>query len=170
MDPEETALEKVRRAKIMQFMKPTTTRPHKSVHLLTPIRLYLTVFKLESIRGHPTTEAGHHRHRSSPTNCTTTTTNYQPTSHTFIRSASINFQYSRSSAATCYFRTPQTPFRFTRSPRDTYTCTRTSTSTSTTTSSYSRKYIPPTLPYATTHPCAIATETRGSAASSDRSA
>lgn len=49
MDPEETAFEKVRRAKIMQFMKPTTTRPHKSVYQFILTFLYLTPFQLESI-------------------------------------------------------------------------------------------------------------------------
>lgn len=44
MDPEETAFEKVRRAKIMQFMKPATTRPHKSVHSFIITLLYLTPF------------------------------------------------------------------------------------------------------------------------------
>jgi hypothetical protein len=44
MDPEETAFEKVRRAKIMQFMKPTSTRPHKSVYLFTFNFVYLTAF------------------------------------------------------------------------------------------------------------------------------
>ena len=44
MDPEETALEKVRRAKIMQFMKPASTRPHKSVYPLASTLFRLTVF------------------------------------------------------------------------------------------------------------------------------
>lgn len=44
MDPEETAFEKVRRAKIMQFMKPTNSRPHKSVHPLIFTFVYLTAF------------------------------------------------------------------------------------------------------------------------------
>ena len=44
MDPEETALEKVRRAKIMQFMKPASTRPHKLVYPFSSACLSLTVF------------------------------------------------------------------------------------------------------------------------------
>ena len=43
MDPEETAFEKVRRAKIMQFMRPTTARPHKSVYPFLSASLLLTV-------------------------------------------------------------------------------------------------------------------------------
>ena len=150
MDPEETALEKVRRAKIMQFMKPPTTRPHKSVYPPTSAPLCLTIFQLESIRGYSTTKDGHNRHRPSSTNCTTTS-NDQPTSHAFIRSASINFQHPRPSTPSYYLRTAKAPLCFTCSPCDTYTCSRTSTATS----SRCHEYIPAILPDTTTHPCAI---------------
>ena len=44
MDPEETAFEKVRRAKIIQFMRPATTRPHKLVYSLASTCSCLIVF------------------------------------------------------------------------------------------------------------------------------
>ena len=165
MDPEETALEKVRRAKIMQFMKPTTTRPHKQVHpLLTP-SLRLTVFQLESIRGHPTTKAGHNRHRPSSTNCITTNRN-QPTSHTLIRSAPIDFQHSRSTTPSGYPRTAKTSLRLTCSPCDTYACS----GISTTTTSRCRKYASAILPDTATYPCPIPAQTCDSKTSFGRSA
>ena len=165
MDPEETALEKVRRAKIMQFMKPTTTRPHKSVYPPTSTRLCLTFFQLESIRGYSTTKAGHNRHRPSSTNCTTTS-NDQPTSYAFIRSAPINFQHSRSSTPSYHLRTAKTSLCFTCSPSDTHTCSCTSTATS----SRCYKYIPAILPDTTTHSYAILAQICDSTTSLDRSA
>jgi len=149
MDPEETALEKVRRAKIMQFMKPASTRPHKLVYPFTFTCSCLTVFQLESVRGHSTTKDGYHCHCSSSTNCTTTN-HGKPTSHTLICSASINFQHSRSSTRSCYLRTPQTSLCFTCSACDTYAGARTST----TTPSRCHKYIPATFSDTATHPCA----------------
>ena len=165
MDPEETAMEKVRRAKIMQFMKPTSTRPHKLVYPSTSTRLRLTVFQLESIRGSPTTEDGHNRHRPTTTHCTTTNHD-QSTNHTFVRPAPINFQYSCSSTPSHYLRTSQTPLRFTCSPCDTYTRTYTSTAAS----SHCSKYIPATLPDTTAHPCTIPAQTCNSTTSFSRSA
>ena len=164
MDPEETALEKVRRAKIMQFMKPATTRPQKSVRPLAFTCLCLTVPQLESIRGHPTTEAGHNCHRPHTTNCTTTN-HRQPTSHTFVCPAPINFQHTCSPTRPHYLRTLKASLCFTCSSCDTYPCTCTSTATP----SHCRKYIPPTFPDTTTHPCAITTKTCYPATSFGRS-
>lgn len=165
MDPEETALEKVRRAKIMQFMKPTTARPHKSVCPLTSTCLCLTVFQLESIGGYSTTKDGHNRHRPSPTNCTTTS-NDQPTSNTFIRSAPINFQHSRSSTPSYYRRTAKTSLCFTCPSCDTHTCSCTSTATS----SRCHEYIPAIFPDTTTHSYAIPAQACDFTAPLDRSA
>ena len=165
MDPEETALEKVRRAKIMQFMKPTTTRPHKSVYLLTSICLYLTVFQLESVRGHSTTEDGYHRYRPSSTNCTTT--NYdQSASHAFICSAPIDFQHSRSSTPSYNLRTAKTSLCFTCSPRNTHACPCTNTATS----SRCYKCISTILTNTTIYSCTIPAQTRNSTTSLNRSA
>lgn len=50
MDPEETAHEKVRRAKIMQFMRPANSKMHKYV-LFSIQCAVLTVVQLESLGG-----------------------------------------------------------------------------------------------------------------------
>lgn len=156
MDPEETAFEKVRRAKIIQFMRPATSRPHKSVHSLASVCSCLIVFQLESIRGYSTTKDGHNRYRPHSTDCTTN--NDQSTSHAFIRSAPIDFRHSRPTTPFYYLRIVKTPLRFSCSPRDTHACSCTSTAT------FSRchKHVPTILPNTATNSCTIPTKTRNS--------
>lgn len=57
MDPEETAHEKVRRAKIMQFMRPANSKLHKCVIFYIQSTI-LTMFQLESVGGNSAAEDG----------------------------------------------------------------------------------------------------------------